>query len=164
MNARLENHPSFMPGRWSDCISADVSKTTAPRTMPRLLGVLKGEGIGPEVIGITLKVLRALEGIGPARFELEWGGPIGIDAESVYGKALTDEVVEFCRNVFARGGAVLAGPGGGRFVYDMRKALDLFCKLNPLKVTPEMASSGHMKSRYLQDVDKIGRASCRERV
>ena len=57
------------------------------------------------------------------------------------GRALTDEVAEFCGEIFQSGGAVLCGPGGGRFVYDMRRRFDLFCKISPLRPLKKTCTS-----------------------
>ena len=68
------------------------------------------------------------------RVEVCEGGVIGRDAERASGTALSAEVTRFCEEVFARGGAILSGPGGGRYVYDLRKQFDLFLKLSPLRI------------------------------
>lgn len=144
---------SFCPTvLWSDFIFTDPLSKGFSSTS-HIVGVLKGEGIGPDVIAAALQVFKALERISPATFEISFGGPIGNEAESKHGKSLSGEVTEFCQNVFSQGGVVLAGPGGGRFVYDLRKQFDLFCKLNPLKVTAELVSFGRLKPEYLQNVD-----------
>lgn len=117
------------------------------------VGVLPGEGIGPEVIGAALAVLAAVESSGDAGFEVRTGGPIGRDAELLSGRALTDEVAAFCEDVFACGGAVLAGPGGGRFVYDLRRRFDLFCKLSPLQPIESLLTAGRLKVRAVAGSD-----------
>lgn len=152
MHSCTEKDSSCPTVLWSDFIFTDpLRKGAAPTS--HMVGVLKGEGIGPDVIGAALRVLKAVEHISNATFEVRFGGPIGNEAESKHGKSLSGEVVEFCQNVFSHGGVVLSGPGGGRFVYDLRKEFDLFCKLNPLKVTSELSSSGRLKPKYLQNVD-----------
>ena len=103
-----------------------------------VVGVLRGEGIGPEVIDAALVVLRAVASYSSAQFDLRFGGAIGQEAERLSGQALSEEVITFCREVFAANGAVLAGPGGGRFVYDLRRTFDLFCKINPIVVSQEL--------------------------
>src|SRR5262245_1784571 len=104
-------------GRWTDAVFR--RRRSAPAGA-LTVGVLPGEGIGPEVISVALSVLSAVEGANEARFEVRTGGPIGNDAERRSGRPLTEEVATFCEDVFGAGGAVLAGPGGGRFVYDLR--------------------------------------------
>jgi 3-isopropylmalate dehydrogenase len=137
---------------WSDSIFADpVRNRSLPASL--VVGVLEGEGIGPDVVYIALRILRALESTSHRRFEVSFGGPIGTEAESRCGEPLSDEVVEFCRSVFSRRGAILTGPGGGRFVYDLRKRFDLFCKLSPLKVSNELIDAAHIKPEYIRNVD-----------
>ena len=93
---------------------------------PFILGAIPGEGVGPEVIQSALKVLSALESLGPFQFDIRYGGPIGLEAEKHHGKVLSDEAIAFHEDIFGKGGAVLTGPGGGRYVYDLRRRFDLF--------------------------------------
>ncbi len=116
------------------------------------IGVLPGEGVGPEVLAAALEVLSAAEA-GGARFTIQTGGPIGRDAELLSGKALTEEVAGFCEGVFGGGGAVLAGPGGSRFVYDLRRRFDLFCKLSPLRPIPALQETGRLKGSSVEGAD-----------
>jgi 3-isopropylmalate dehydrogenase len=97
------------------------------------VGVFPGEGIGPELVGICERFLQKFAERGCFEVVLRRGGPIGIEARKQCGADLPDEAVAFAESVFAEGGALLAGAGGGRFVYDMRKRFDLFLKLNPLR-------------------------------
>ena len=128
-------------------VSKPVSDT------PKILGVLVGEGIGPEVIHSALQVLSALESSGPYKFDVKYGNCIGLESELQYGKVLCDEVIDFCQNIFSAGGAILAGPGGGRFVYDLRRQFDLFCKISPLNVFEELSNANRMKPKYIGDID-----------
>ena len=107
---------------WSDCL---FSRQARPSPGTHLIGVLAGEGIGPEVITGALRVLSAVESVTDERFRIEFGTAIGRESEQRGGKALPDEVVDFCRRIFDQGGAVLNGPGGGRYVYDLRRSFDL---------------------------------------
>jgi 3-isopropylmalate dehydrogenase len=108
---------------------------------PYLIGALPGEGVGPEVVGAALKVLDAVATVGGVQFDVEFGGPIGREAESVSGAPLSHDVIEFCNSIFERGGAIMAGAGGGRFVYDLRRRFDLFCKVVPVHDEPQLAVS-----------------------
>jgi len=138
--------------RWSDFIFLDSGgKRSLPTSFT--LGVLEGEGVGHEVIQAAMQVLSALESIGKNKFKVAFGGLIGTEAESECGKPLSDEVLEFCRTVFSEKGAILSGPGGGRFVYDLRREFDLFCKISPIKTSPELSRAVHIKSAYLKNVD-----------
>jgi len=118
----------------------------------RLLGVLDGEGIGPEVMGAALNVLAALETTGRARFDVAKGGAIGKQADPEQGK-LTEESEAFFQDVFSRGGVVLTGPGEGRFVYDLRRRFDLFCKIVPLRAYDEAHT--RLRQEFVKGVDII---------
>jgi 3-isopropylmalate dehydrogenase len=117
------------------------------------IGVLPGEGIGPEIIGVSLDVLDAVTRGTPVQFEVETGGDIGLPAQQKTGQVLTKEVVSFVESVFSRGGAVLCGPGGGRFVYELRSEFDLFCKVTPIRPLPALLDVGVVKTDNLNDVD-----------
>jgi 3-isopropylmalate dehydrogenase len=64
-------------------------------------------------------------------------------------------VIDFCQRIFAAGGAVLCGPGGGRFVYELRAHFDLFCKLTPLQPLAVLQDSGPLRPQRVADVDII---------
>jgi 3-isopropylmalate dehydrogenase len=118
-----------------------------------LIGVLDGTGIGSQVIGSALQVLASVEQLTGVSFEIRRGTLIGEDALPRFGQWLPDEVVEFCSEVFRLGGAILSGPGGGRYVYDLRRRFDLFAKFVPVKPWPELAAVARIVPRYLEDVD-----------
>lgn len=120
-----------------------------------LIGVLPGEGIGPEVVDGALDALRRLERGGGRRVELVTGGPIGHAAEEKTGSVLPEAVVALCRDVFARGGAVLSGPGGGRYVYELRRRLGLYVKISPIRTSHALASASAIKSARLDGVDML---------
>src|SRR5262245_30507817 len=86
------------------------SSNRRERGAARLIGVLPGCGIGPEVIGASLRVLSAVEQGTGIQFQIEQGGAIGEEAERKSGKGLTEPVIEFCEAIFRRGGAILNGP------------------------------------------------------
>jgi 3-isopropylmalate dehydrogenase len=120
---------------------------------PFHIGVLPGEGIGPEIITISLALLEVIEQARPVHFKLRWGGKIGKEAIAETGRALSTEVVGFCRQLFNEGGALLCGPGGERFVYDLRLEFDLYCKLAPIQPLPALVGTGPLKPSTMEDVD-----------
>lgn len=111
----------------------------------RVVGVLEGEGVGPEVIGVSLQALAALEGCGLAPVEVRCG-PRDPGFE---------EASAFCAGIFQAGGAVLSGPFGGRFVYDLRRRFDLFCKLSPLKPSAALRGASRLRPEFLAGVDIV---------
>jgi 3-isopropylmalate dehydrogenase len=130
-------------------------KNSASSSDYPLIGILAGTGIGPEVIGAALQVLKAVEEKLNLKFKLRRGGLIGEDAIAEHGKWLPEDTVEFCADIFNRGGAILNGPGGGRYVYDLRRRFDLFCKFVPIQPSPELAHAGKISPQFLQNVDLL---------
>jgi 3-isopropylmalate dehydrogenase len=120
-----------------------------------LIGVLEGTGIGPTVITAALLVLKSVEQVCGLKFEVRFGGLIGEDAIEEHGQWLPDDTVAFCADVFHLGGAILNGPGGGRYVYDLRRRFDLFCKFVPVQPSPELAHAGRISPQVLRDVDML---------
>jgi 3-isopropylmalate dehydrogenase len=127
-------------------------RTTAASVRP-VIGVLEGTGIGSQVIGSALQVLAAVGQATGIDFEVRRGTLIGEDALTRFGHWLPEEVVDFCSEVFRLGGAILSGPGGGRYVYDLRRRFDLFCKFVPIRPWPELAGAARIATRYLQGID-----------
>jgi 3-isopropylmalate dehydrogenase len=101
----------------------------------------------------ALHVLAALRPLLAVPLDVEKGGPIGLHSTAQCGKALSEDVVTFCRKVFNAGGAVLCGPAGGRFVYDLRRWFDLYYKVSPVKPYPELVQASRLRARFLRGVD-----------
>ncbi len=144
MNGRSITLPHHMdPERYSDRPSRD----------PIVVGVLEGEGIGQEVVPAAVSVLERVCDLNGLKLELRHGGPIGRRSIATGGKALSPGVKAFCSEVFDGGGAIFSGPGGARFVYDLRAYFDLYCKFTPLVPFPGLASGGLFCAGHTDDVD-----------
>jgi len=150
--AALQSPSSSSAALWS-ALHPPIAKAN-PRG-PHLVGVLTGEGVGPEVIAAALDVLDAAGEVAGVQFDLRRGGPIGLAARLNAGVDLTDDVTGFCDGVFADGGAVLCGPGGGRFVYDLRGRFDLYCKLAPIRPVTALRDAGVMRPESVDRVDIV---------
>ena len=114
--------------------------------MKHKITLIPGDGIGPEVTGATISVLRA------TGFEAEWETfVVGAEALSRYGDPLPQDLIDSIkRNKIALKGPV-ATPIGTGFVSSnvrLRKALDLYANLRPVK------SLKGVPSRY-ENVDLI---------
>jgi 3-isopropylmalate dehydrogenase len=130
---------------------ASVLPPSPRRASPFVVGVLGGEGVGPEVVRAALAVLRAVEQDGGARFDVRDGGDVGAPGRT--GGGLLDATAAFCAEIFAAGGALFCGAAGGRWVYDLRARFDLFCKLVPLRPMPELADAAVLRTDLLDGVD-----------
>jgi 3-isopropylmalate dehydrogenase len=120
-----------------------------------VIGVLTGEGVGAEVVPVALTLLERLLAHTTRRFVIRHGGDIGKTSLARHGASLTGEVVEFCQDVFDSGGAVLCGPGGDRFVYELRARFDLFCKFTPLKPMAALRDAGVLRPDATEGVDIV---------
>ena len=114
--------------------------------MKHKITLIPGDGIGPEVTGATVSVLRA------AGFEAEWESfVVGAEALSRFGDPLPQDLIDSIkRNKVALKGPV-ATPIGTGFVSSnvrLRKALDLYANLRPIK------SLKGVPSRY-ENVDLV---------
>ncbi|MEO6029128.1 MAG: isocitrate/isopropylmalate family dehydrogenase, partial [Candidatus Binatia bacterium] len=143
--------PDASATRWTDCLP-DWG-TTRPQRDPWIVGFLHGEGIGPEVVDAALEVLAAVGAETGLRFDVRDGGDVGTPSRT--GGGLSENVAEFCHGVFANGGALLCGPVGGRFVYDLRARFDLFCKLVPLRPHPALTDTAIIRPDLLDGVDVL---------
>ena len=128
--------------------------------MKKRIAVLKGDGIGPEIVNEALKVLAKIGEKFNHEFETEellFGGA-SIDK---FGVPLTDETLDKCKN----SDAVLLGAVGGpkwdnvdkekrpeRGLLKIRKELGLFANLRPTKLFEELKSACPLK----EDVIKNG--------
>jgi 3-isopropylmalate dehydrogenase len=121
-----------------------------PPRPPYAIGVLPGQGVGPEVIGAARSVLDAVSDAFGLVVELRDAPDIGSPGR--FGPVLTAEMAEWFTSVFADGWPVLCGPVSGRFVYELRAALELFCKLTPIRPSPALADAAIVR-RVEPDVD-----------
>lgn len=87
------------------------------------------------------------------RFEVREGGLIGEEALARFGTPLPEETVSFCEQIFSARGAILSGPAGGRYVYELRRRFDLFCKFVPVKPVPALVRIGCLRPEHLDLVD-----------
>ncbi len=124
--------------------------------------VLAGDGIGPEIVGATRKVLDA---IGSFEYTDHLIGGASIDE---HGVALTDEVISACREA----DAVLLGAVGGpkwdeavakdptaprpeQGLLGIRKALGLYANLRPVKPAPALIDSSPLKEDRIKGTDLL---------
>ena len=121
--------------------------------MEKNITLLKGDGIGPEIVNQAVKVLDAVAKKFGHKFnytEVDIGG-CSIDK---YGVPITDEGMEKCKNA----DAVLLGAVGGpkwdsvdpsirpeKALLAVRRELGLFANLRPTRLFPQLADSSPLK-------------------
>ncbi len=127
------------------------------------IAVLPGDGIGPEVINESIKVLEAIGNRFNHVFEIE-SGRVGGNAIDDYGTPLPQETIDICND----SDAILFGAVGGPKWDDpnadvrpedgilaIRKSLGLFANLRPVKVYPALINSSPLKPEILEGVDMM---------
>ena len=125
--------------------------------------VLGGDGIGPEVTNEARKVLKAVaEKFGHEfAFDPQLMGGCAIDAT---GSSLPEATIEACKSA----DAILLGAVGGpkwdnpnakdrpeRGLLGLRKALNLFANLRPVKIFPQLIDASTIKPEVLAGTDMI---------
>lgn len=129
--------------------------------MAALIGVLPGDGIGPEVIEQALRVLDAIARRSGQRFELRHGliGGAAIDAT---GKAFPEDT----RRLALEADAVLLGAVGGpkwsdpaarerpeQGLLDLRAAMGVYANVRPVRTHPSLYDASPLKAERIRDVD-----------
>ena len=97
----------------------------------RNLVVFPGDGIGPEIMKESLRVLDQVSQMVGVKFRMQFCD-IGDAVRSSSGRAIPEEAME----LFRRYRLALKGPVGesvGEFVRDMRMRFDLYANLRPVK-------------------------------
>jgi 3-isopropylmalate dehydrogenase len=125
--------------------------------------VLAGDGIGPEVTTEARKVLEAVGRKYSHSFHCDNQLMGGIAIDTV-GNSLPDATIEACQTA----DAILLGAVGGpkwdnpnakdrpeRGLLGIRKALNLFANVRPVKIHPQLISASTLKEDVLQGVDMI---------
>jgi 3-isopropylmalate dehydrogenase len=123
--------------------------------------VLKGDGIGPEIIDATLHVLEAVQKRGD-RFQLNFQFyPAGAECYRQTGTNLSQEAFAACQ----KADAILKGPVGlpdvrkpdgteaGILGGVLRKELDLYANVRPIRLFPEVATA--LAGKRAEDIDYV---------
>jgi 3-isopropylmalate dehydrogenase len=126
------------------------------------IAVLPGDGIGPEVVNESIKILDAISEAFHYKFEFNYGL---MGAEAIYktGNPLPDETLEICKE----SDAVLFGAIGDPFfdnnpdakvrpeqgLLRLRKELGLFANIRPLKTYSSLIEKSPLKKEVIEGTD-----------
>jgi 3-isopropylmalate dehydrogenase len=127
------------------------------------IAIIKGDGIGPEIIDEAIKVLDAVSS--GENFELSYSDFLmGGAAIDVFGEPLPEETVQGC----LKADAILFGAIGGEKwdtlprekrpetgLLNLRKALGVFANLRPVAVYDELVNASTLKPEVLKGVDMM---------
>jgi 3-isopropylmalate dehydrogenase len=122
---------------------------------------MPGDGIGPEVVGVTRRVIAWFDKRGVLSFDMD-EGLIGGASYDAHGTPLTDETLERAKVA----DAVLLGAVGGpkwddlefslkpeRGLLRIRKEMGLFANLRPAVVFPALADASTLKKEVVSGLD-----------
>ncbi|GAC1575436.1 MAG: 3-isopropylmalate dehydrogenase [Ktedonobacteraceae bacterium] len=123
--------------------------------------VLPGDGIGPEVTDQAVRVLQAVGQRYRHRFIFH-KALVGVAAIQAEGDAISEETMELCR----QSDAILFGAVGGlpqdmvgsmvkpeRALFRLRKGLQLFANLRPIRPFQALLNASSIKAEFLQGTD-----------
>ncbi len=132
--------------------------------MKKQIAVIKGDGIGPEIVTQAIKVLKAVEEKHDLRFELKEVemGACAIDSS---GEPITNESLAICKESDA---VLLGAIGDPRFDNDptlkvrpeqgllkLRKELGLYSNVRPTTLYKEIQDFSPLKEERLSGVDLV---------
>lgn len=126
-----------------------------------LITLLPGDGIGPEIMAVTVDVLKVIAQQCDLEFEFQEAliGGAAIDAT---GNPLPPETVEMCRHSDS---VLLAAIGGYKWdnlpreqrpetgLLGIRAALGLFANLRPATILPQLIDASSLKREVVEGVD-----------
>ena len=128
------------------------------------IAVLAGDGIGPEVVSETVKILQIVEQLFKYDFEFEEAliGAIAIDET---GDPLPDETLRLCKN----SDAVLFGSIGDpkydhnpnakvrpeQGLLKLRKELGLYANIRPIKAYESLLGKSPLKRSHIEGTDMV---------
>ena len=123
--------------------------------------LLPGDGIGPEIMAVSVDVLKVVG----QQFNLEFDFPsalIGGAAIDATGEPLPQATLDTCRNSDA---VLLAAIGGYKWdtlprnlrpetgLLGLRSGLELFANLRPAKILPQLVDASSLKREVVEGID-----------
>jgi len=127
--------------------------------MAHRIVTLPGDGIGPEIMSAAAEVL---DQVGSFTYEEHPLGGVSIDA---HGTALTDETLAACR---AADSVLIGAVGGPKWdttdparprpeqgLLNLRRELDLYANLRPVRVLPALHDASPLKREVVEGTDLV---------
>ncbi len=125
--------------------------------------VLRGDGIGPEVVGEALQVLKIATRDASIGLDFK-DAPVGGHAIDSFGTSLPDQTLKLAKEC----DAILMGAVGGpkwdnpqapdrpeRGLLALRKELGLFANVRPVKTVKELIAASPLKPEIINGVDLV---------
>jgi 3-isopropylmalate dehydrogenase len=131
--------------------------------MKKKIAVLPGDGIGPEVTASAVEVMKHIGEHFGHEFQFEYGR-IGGDAIDHDASPLPEKTIDICSGADAIFLGAVGGPKWDQNPSDLRpekgllairKKLDLFANVRPVKVFESLSEASPLKKEYIDNVDFI---------
>ena len=127
----------------------------------RLIAILPGDGIGPEVTEQAVRVIECINATHDTGFEIKTE-PVGGAAYDIHGTPLPEGTLDLAKSA----DAILLGAVGGpkweaierqhrpeRALLGLRSELQLFSNLRPATLFPELAAASTLKPEVVSGLD-----------
>jgi 3-isopropylmalate dehydrogenase len=144
-------------------MASDTPKKTDSGKEDFRVTVLPGDGIGPEVIEVGVRILEEVARRYSLTLRLEWDD-IGWAAVKRYGVPLAEETLDRAR----RSHAVLLGAVGGSEeenrdfairpeagLLALRKGMDLYANLRPVRILPPLVDASPLRPEIVRNTDLV---------
>lgn len=128
------------------------------------IAVLPGDGIGPEISGVGVEVMKAVADKFGHDFEFK-EGVVGASAIRAVGNPFPDETFELCKNADA---VLFSAVGDPEFdnnpsakvrpeqgLLAMRKQLGLYANIRPIMTFPELEDKSPLKAEIVHGADFV---------
>ncbi|WP_295156601.1 3-isopropylmalate dehydrogenase [uncultured Brachyspira sp.] len=128
--------------------------------MKKNIAVIKGDGVGPEIVDKAIKVLNKISEKYSHEFNLEYADMGGVSIDK-YGIPLTDENLDKCK----KSDSVLLGSVGGTKwdniapenrpemgLLKLRKELNLYANIRPVKILKSLEYASPLKETICKDI------------
>lgn len=115
--------------------------------------MVRGEGVGPEIIDAALLVLTAASEKFRKSIEID-ELPV-LRTRDDFGLVIDDDSRSRYQDWFSTGVPILHGPAGGRFVYELRREFNLPVKATPIKPNNAILDASLVQPRQLDGVDLV---------
>ena len=120
--------------------------------------LIKGDGVGPEIVDQAIKAIHAVEKKYSHKFHFN-EYLMGESAYNVYKKTLPDSTLDACKKCKNILFGVVGSPTLDldeekkpvKALFDIRTELDLFTDLRPIRIDKRLSNQALLKSEYIED-------------
>jgi len=114
----------------------------------KTVGIIKGEGIGPDIIDAALACLQEIERIGEAKFNF-----ISYEGSFDYSSQTYLQLKHFYNSIKKHKGVIFRASLYAPLVYQLRRDFNFFYKLVFLRSIPELLDVSPLKKEVAEKVD-----------